>query len=63
MHRRCKTCQFWEKLSGDGGLCRISPPCIEGWPSTSAEDWCAAHAMKGETYAEGMEVLRATYDA
>ena len=54
----CKTCRWWDprNLENKGvGLCRFSPPVIQGrlligqWPVTSTEDWCGDFAYPPET--------------
>lgn len=37
----CKSCANWAELDADAkGQCRRGRPSKEGWPETSATDWC-----------------------
>ena len=41
---RCDCCRFWKPMDDEDGSelgqCRRFPPAYEGWPMTTAGDWC-----------------------
>lgn len=57
----CETCRFWNRVRGDKGTCRRSPPVIavhdvgwlvpvyqstRVWPEMSQDEWCGEHKPK-----------------
>lgn len=47
----CETCRYWNRHDGDEGSCRKRAPTFipgteaeEGWPHTTAREWCGDHS-------------------
>lgn len=34
--RRCGDCRYFD----EAGRCRFTAPTLDGWPTTTAADWC-----------------------